>query len=152
MLPFPRLSPLLFPHHLNASVSISLSIISRRSFPLFLTYLIVCLLFRRRPTPFLFWFCFVRRKWLITAPIFFLHRAHFCLYIPTVIGISVHFYVGMVSLHFKLLYAVSSTICTALIYFILSACFSSFLLCSSFTVYIFILHHGSRQETCLHQS
>jgi hypothetical protein len=43
----------------------------------------------------------------------------------------------MVSLHFKLLYAVYGTNCTAPIFFILSACFSSFLLCSSvsFTVH-----------------
>jgi hypothetical protein len=31
----------------------------------------------------------------------FWHRAHFFLYIPTLSGISVHFYVAIVSLHFK---------------------------------------------------
>jgi hypothetical protein len=85
-------------------------------------------LFCCRPTPFSFFSVFfVRRKWLITAPIFFLHCAHLFLYIPTVSGISVHLYVGMVvSLHFKLLYAAYHTNCSAPIFFILSACFSSF--------------------------
>ena len=119
--------PPLFSHHLKASVSICSSIISRHSLPLFLTYLIVSLLFRCRPTPFSVFFYFVRRKCLTTAPIFFLHRAHVFLYIPTVTGISVHFYGGMVvSLHFKLLYAAYCTNCSAPIHFIFSACFSSF--------------------------
>jgi len=81
------------------------------------------------PRLFLF-FYFVRLKFLTTAPIFFLHRAHMFLYIPTVTGISVHFYGGMVvSLHFKLLYAAYRTNCSSPIHFIFSACFSSFFTC-----------------------
>ena len=138
MPPFPRLSSPLFSCHLNASVSSCLSIISRRSLPLFLTYLIVSLLFCCRPTPFSV-FYFVRLKFLTTAPIFFLHRAHMFLYIPTVTGISVHFYGGMVvSLHFKLLYAAYRTNCSSPIHFIFSACFSSFFTFFVISMYLLV--------------
>jgi hypothetical protein len=132
------------------SFSICLSIVSRCSLPLFLMYLVICLLFRCRHTPFLF--CFVCRKWLITVPIFFLHCAHFFLHIPTVSGISVHFYGGMVvSLHFKLLYTVYRTNCSAPIFFILSACLSyffTFFLCFiSRTFSSFIMAHTKKSAS-----
>jgi hypothetical protein len=59
---------------------------------------------------------------------------------------------GMVALHFKLPYAVYGTNSSAPIFFILLArSFSFFTLLVCF-IYIFILHHGSHQETCLHKS
>ena len=65
MPPFPCLSlPALFSCHLNARVSICLSIVSRCSLPLFLMYLIVSLLFRCRPTPFsVFFILYVVNVW-----------------------------------------------------------------------------------------
>jgi ubiquitin len=62
-------------------------------------------------------------------PFFLASRPFFSVYAATVTGMSlfcVQFYVGMAHLHFKLPYVVYGTNCTPTIYFIFSACFSSF--------------------------